>query len=369
MSAINTLAGANKSELADKVSTSLTSGLLKNDGTVDETDYQKHMQFKSMPTASADNVGAIVQYSGITTAHFTNGYFYKCTEHSGSYSWTAVSVQQGGGGGGGSYTAGDGIDIDNDMISIDPMPAEDMDEVIGSLPSGGQVVLIQNAFNRADLYSTDERMIGQWTDGKPLYQKSIQITLTGSSNWEGTNHNISNMDECIESHGWVEVSNEFLNIPHVEHQATNTLCVTVDASKIYVLAVGRTGTAYATVKYTKTTDSAIAIGTENEYSTTEKIVGTWIDGKPLYQKTIDCGALPNNTTKNVAHGIAHLGTVCNFFGFSKHQYTNETIKIPNPATENTCGISIDDTNIIIVTNANYSNYTESYLTIQYTKTT
>jgi hypothetical protein len=42
---------------------------------------------------------------------------------------------------------------------------------------------------------------------------------------------------------------------------------------------------YVTLQYTKTTDVAISVGSENEYSTTEKIVGTWIDGKPIYQLT------------------------------------------------------------------------------------
>lgn len=40
-----------------------------------------------------------------------------------------------GGGGGTDYTAGDGIDITEDVISVDPMPSEDMDEVISPLPS------------------------------------------------------------------------------------------------------------------------------------------------------------------------------------------------------------------------------------------
>ncbi len=39
------------------------------------------------------------------------------------------------------------------------------------------------------------------------------------------------------------------------------------------------------LRYTKTTDSAISIGNETDYSTTEKAVGTWIDGKIVYQKT------------------------------------------------------------------------------------
>lgn len=39
------------------------------------------------------------------------------------------------------------------------------------------------------------------------------------------------------------------------------------------------------------------------YSLEERRVGTWIDGKPLYEKTVDFGALPNASTKQVAHGI------------------------------------------------------------------
>lgn len=40
------------------------------------------------------------------------------------------------------------------------------------------------------------------------------------------------------------------------------------------------------------------------YSTTEQLTGdVWIDGKPKYRKTINIGALPNNTTKTVAHYV------------------------------------------------------------------
>ena len=54
----------------------------------------------TMPTASADLVGTIVQYVGTTTANYTNGYFYKCVSDGAvtpTYSW--VEVISGGGGG------------------------------------------------------------------------------------------------------------------------------------------------------------------------------------------------------------------------------------------------------------------------------
>lgn len=64
---------------------------------------QDTIQYSTMPTASADNVGAIVQYTGDTDSTYTNGYFYKCVESGGTYSWEEVI--SGGGGGGGDVPA------------------------------------------------------------------------------------------------------------------------------------------------------------------------------------------------------------------------------------------------------------------------
>ena len=77
-------------------------------------------QLSTLPTASADNVGDIVQFVGTTTSSYTNGYFYKCVsdgQNPATYSWEAVEVQASSGGGS-SYTAGTGINITNDVISV-----------------------------------------------------------------------------------------------------------------------------------------------------------------------------------------------------------------------------------------------------------
>ena len=42
------------------------------------------------------------------------------------------------------------------------------------------------------------------------------------------------------------------------------------------------------------------------YSFEERKIGSWTDGRPLYQKTIDFGALPKNTSKLVNHNISNL---------------------------------------------------------------
>ena len=46
-----------------------------------------------------------------------------------------------------------------------------------------------------------------------------------------------------------------------------------------------------------------------EYSTSEKVIGTWINGATVYEKVIDCGNMPNSTTKSVSHGISGLSKV------------------------------------------------------------
>ncbi len=52
------------------------------------------IQVSSMPTASSTLLGKIRQFVGTTTNDFTNGYFYKCVEGStsGTYEWVAVDV-------------------------------------------------------------------------------------------------------------------------------------------------------------------------------------------------------------------------------------------------------------------------------------
>ena len=45
----------------------------------------------------------------------------------------------------------------------------------------GQVPPVFNKFSKSDLYSTDEKMIGRWIDGKPLYQKTYSDTVSLAS--------------------------------------------------------------------------------------------------------------------------------------------------------------------------------------------
>lgn len=104
------------------------------------------------------------------------------------------------------------------------------------------------------------------------------------------------------------------------------------------------------------------------YSTSEKVVGTWIDGSEIYEKVVDLGALPNNTSKNVAHGISNLNYIISFGGTAKSGGT--LIPIPyaplTAITENGIAIIFSDANITITTGKDRSTYS-GYIALRYIK--
>ena len=49
-----------------------------------------------------------------------------------------------------------------------------------------------------------------------------------------------------------------------------------------------------------------------EYSTSEKRIGTWIDGKPLYQKTVVGGAIGSSSAVSVSTGVTDIDEMVDF---------------------------------------------------------
>ena len=105
------------------------------------------------------------------------------------------------------------------------------------------------------------------------------------------------------------------------------------------------------------------------YSTSEQDTGLkWIDGKTIWQKTINCGTLPNKSTTSIAHNISNFGYLISLNGTASNGSTYYTIPLVSSATTWLTEVTVDSTNINITTINNYSAYT-GIITIQYTKTT
>jgi microcystin-dependent protein len=109
------------------------------------------------------------------------------------------------------------------------------------------------------------------------------------------------------------------------------------------------------------------IDERNKYSETEKVIGEWIDGKPLYQKTIGF-TIGNTTTQNVAHNISNLDFGQIIWNFIINDADNTTYSFLDSNWFNS--IDVGKTDISFVkTGALHFNTSAAYVTIQYTKTT
>lgn len=112
-------------------------------------------------------------------------------------------------------------------------------------------------------------------------------------------------------------------------------------------------------------------GGGKNYSTTEQDTGQkWIDGTtPVYQKTINFGALPNAGTKNVAHGITGLDRLVAHQGAADNSSTGGNIAIPYGADGTSkVYMFVNATNVSIVTASDLTAYDTCYITLFYTKT-
>jgi len=69
------------------------------------------IQYDTMPTASSELVGTIVQYVGSTTATYTKGYWYECVLDGATYKWQNIQVQEGGG------ESGSGISVTATLLA------------------------------------------------------------------------------------------------------------------------------------------------------------------------------------------------------------------------------------------------------------
>jgi hypothetical protein len=107
------------------------------------------------------------------------------------------------------------------------------------------------------------------------------------------------------------------------------------------------------------------------YSTTEQVIGKWINNKPVYRKVINFGALPNSTTKNVNHNIANVSQWVTIRGI--FQYNGSVVGGPIPNTntsDNTYAINItaNATTVNIQTGIDRTSYS-AYVILEYIKTT
>lgn len=226
------------------------------------------------------------------------------------------------------------------------------------------------------IYSEEEREIGVWKDGKPLYQKTVDCGTLPNASGIQVAHNISNLADVVCIFGYaVNSSYTSIPLPYPDTVLEYNVNVSVDTTYISI-STGRDRTqftGYITIQYTKTTDTAgsgqwTPQGVPSvHYSTDEQVIGTWIDGSTIYEKTIYVPTLSIDSSTNVNQTIE-----ANFVGNSlisvsgyKTSSTNSSIySIP----DGRLSVFVDDQANLKLEAINGGSWTGSaYVTIRYTK--
>lgn len=254
-------------------------------------------------------------------------------------------------------------------------------KVNGQLVKSAGLYSVTAPIGMADIYSTEEKEVGVNFDGRPIYQKSWVL----SSEVSCTSQSFTSLG--IDASGIETVVGQTLQ------NSGGTLwdCVGInkDTNTNYFGVLNTRnatiGVKYVTLQYTKTNDTPWSgkfvpqgygyVSSGDIYSEQERQVGVYIDGKPLYQKTIDFGALPNATTKSVAHSVSDLDIICDMQVIAYNIGENDSTFLPIPMLFSTQSvsanstISVNKTNVTITSGTNLSMYDNAKVTIKYTKTT
>lgn len=154
-----------------------------------------------------------------------------------------------------------GIDIDSEKISLVEDKSKNSiplatEEMIDNIPING------NCINTPMIYSTDEKKVGVWIDGKSIYQKTIHISQLPNSSILEIDPNVNNLYEIIDFNGYCRPKDKISNplsttrpLPNVGG-GNNDIRVDSQEGKIRIVTYSDWSTyeAYLTIMYTKTTD-------------------------------------------------------------------------------------------------------------------
>lgn len=282
----------------------------------------------------------------------------------------------------------------------------DLADVTTTTPSNGQAIVYDTATSKwinatvatgtwsteLPSYSTNEVLTSErWTDGRPVYKRTIDCGYLPNT----TTKYVAIPSFASSNVYWIDPQNSFARdpaawwsvpIPKVS-TTTNYVEVALKLSTGEILIATPNNQSslatYVTIKYVKGTDTASSpvqlVGWVNgssqlpAFSTNEVLTAErWTDGKPIYKKTINFWALPNNTTKSVAHGVTWMW---NFWLDFSSSYTSspDGVSAYAPNHNNTVTIAnqwyavLNTTNVVMATGADRSTYS-AIITIKYTKT-
>lgn len=260
----------------------------------------------------------------------------------------------------------------------------DLTDVEISTPTSGQILkydeendkwVNSEEFLAPAIYSTDEREVGVWTDGKPLYQKTYRYSNTV---YADTNNIIGNIGTNIDT--LIFINRTVRNSSNTRYSCYENS--SVDSSLIGFVFEKTTGdiavksnvtwsspVIICTIQYTKTTDTP-GSGTWTpsgipavHYDGNEKVIGTWF-GETLYEKTFELSdelLIQGNTWTEIPFPTANISGLISVCG---NGYNHNKINVFE-----FMGATADDGDYVKVLQTRNAGIRVKYITLRYTKTT
>lgn len=245
-------------------------------------------------------------------------------------------------------------------------------------------VINNNKFAWRDVYKNDETIVvGQWTDGRPVYQATRVFTSPSTANtWtqvlqlgEGktiikAEMHLTLANGIVVPLNWSDVCLVLLNSSGAdadEDYEAGSVSMLVKDSSCTECSV------FCIVQYTKDSDDGtieLALGITGDYSTSSKIVGSWTDGSAVYQKTYivnkPLSAVSVWTQNNVAHGLTNVSKVIGLTGTWRDDTNSQYGTIPIVFSNDSLMLYYDSTNIVILyVGAGWSTTVVDSITINY----
>lgn len=110
--------------------------------------------------------------------------------------------------------------------------------------------------------------------------------------------------------------------------------------------------------------------TNNIYFFEEQVIGTWIDGKPIYRKVIHYNQLIEVDQINIPHNVSNIGTYTNAYGYTRFNEKNYQFGAYANSAAYINIQNIDNQYIVLNCGENWNNlFDNTYIILEYTKTT
>lgn len=238
------------------------------------------------------------------------------------------------------------------------------------------------------IYSDEEREIGVWRDGKPLYQKTIDVGMLPNRATKTVNYDVANVDAIVKIFGiGIATTGGCCPIPFSDdYSSAGNILLDANTSSGTIRLISQSDKSpfhgYITIQYTKTTDVA-GSGTWTpsgvkavHYSTNEQVIGTYF-GKTLYEKGFNVGTQSFSSGQiTITNDLSNIDEIVEWGGSAKEPRDNRNIPIPYMRkTWNECvnlqvvQLSNGTVSTAIVTNDSwYTSLENIKIWIRYTKT-